>query len=287
MKPFTIPKWRKALIDKKYARKAKVIAKVVDAFDAIVLFAIESVILHYKKTGHYAEPTLNGLEMAGEHFYRSVIKESVADAEDQKSQQGGKKKLAKAKGPTGIPNNLRTMEQIFRNPKMWPRIMKRNKSLCDSIRKQYKQKLARKFRDLVPRMMAGDISPDEAKMQMQDDWKASKSRVETIFRTETTNYFAKTQVSFFKNDPDIIGFLYDSIKDSSRTDICRSRHGLIYRQEYKGEISIRSNTPALHYNCRSHFIPLTDTPANRKMISDPRRDPAKVKVTPLMPGWRK
>jgi len=161
--------------------------------------------------------------------------------------------------------------------------MKRNKAIVDRVRKAYLAKLQRKFRAIVPRLDANAITPAEAKKEMMSAWEASKSRVELIFRTETSTYFGKTQVNFFNSDPQIIGFLFDSVRDAARTEICRSRHGLIFRPRTK---LLEQNTPACHYNCRSHLIPLANTPYNRKLLDDPSRDPANHKLAPLPHGWR-
>lgn len=284
MPSFQIPEWRKALITKKYRRKDRVIAQAVKAMDELYYSSVDYIFEHYDKTGRYVEPPLSGMESVGEAFYRKVISEAFHDAKDQKSVQGGRKKLAQL--PVGLPKSLRSLEEVFRDRQYWPRIMKRNKVLMERLRKSYWQKLKRKFRELVPRLLSGEISSEDAKSRMIHDWAATKPRVETIFRTETTNYFGKTQVAYFSGDPDILGFLFDSVKDNARTDVCRTRHGLIYRPDFSGKNSIAYNTPALHYNCRSHLIPLANTAANRKMIADPTRNPSRVSVAPLPSGWR-
>jgi SPP1 gp7 family putative phage head morphogenesis protein len=164
--------------------------------------------------------------------------------------------------------------------------MKRSRALSERMKKQYLQKLKRKFNKIVPMLTRGEISPADAKKEMMNVWGASKSRVETIFRTETTNYFGKVQVNFFQDDDEIIGFLFDSNIDSSITDICRSRHGMIFTKEHTGKNSLAYNTPALHYNCRSHLIPLANTPENRKLLEDVSRDPSKHKLAELPDDWR-
>jgi SPP1 gp7 family putative phage head morphogenesis protein len=148
----------------------------------------------------------------------------------------------------------------------------------------YLRKLGKKFQSILPKLDTNEMTPQEAKTELLEAWDASKSRVELIFRTETTTYFGKTQVAFFNGEPDIIGFLFDSIRDRSRTAWCKTRHGLVYRPNTK---LLTENTPSCHWNCRSHLIPLADTPENRKMLEDPNRDPELKKVEPLPPGWRK
>lgn len=283
MKPFQLPEWRKRQLNSLYRRKDQIITHATQQMDAVMRQAVESIWEHYERTGQYAEPSLNKMYLVGEHFYRTVVTEAYYSSKQEKTQQKGHKRLA-APWPIGLPRKLVDLEKIFRDRRYWPKIMKRNKAIVDRVRKSYLAKLQRKFRTVVPRLQAGIITPVEAKKQMLEAWEASKSRVELIFRTETATYYGKTQVNFFNSDPDIIGFLFDSVKDVARTEICRSRHGLIFRPRTK---LLEENTPACHYNCRSHLIPLANTPYNRKLLDDPSRDPANHKLAPLPHGWRK
>lgn len=242
--------------------------------------AVDHIFEHAEQFDRYSEPQLNEMFAITDHFYRSVVEQAFYASQDEKKSQRGKKRLAKEPPK----NSLKVLAQVFEDKREWPKMMRRSKKLTERLRKDYLQKLKRKFKEVMPRVNSGEISPDEAKSQMMDTWHASKARVETIFRTETTNYFAQTQVKFFEEDDEIIGFLFDSIRDTSRTEICRSRHGLVYKPN---TAELHENTPALHYNCRSHLIALANTPENRKMVNDPSRDPANKKVEPLPPGWRK
>jgi SPP1 gp7 family putative phage head morphogenesis protein len=275
MKNFRVPPKTNAWIKKKYSRKRRVINKAVEHMEAVMLDAIQYILDHWDGTDRFPEPTLNGMYGVSENFYRDVNQEAVLSAKEKVLPKNGKKKLARS---------LPSLERTFRDKRRWPKTMKRSKILTDRLRKQYTQKLREKFAEIVPAMKDGSITPMEAKKEMIKSWDASKARVETIFRTETTNYFGKAQVEFFEDDPEIIGFLFDSLKDSASTNICRSRHGLIYKP---GSKLLADNTPALHWNCRSHLIPLVNTPENRKMVSDPSRDPSKKSVVPLPKNWRK
>lgn len=282
MKPFKLPAWRKKQIKSKFRRKDSLIYHTVNQMEAVMKLAVNQIIDHYINTEQYAQPTLNGMFAVSDRFYRYVVTAGFDSAKEEKKLQPGHKRLAK--GPTGIPKSLKDLEQVFRSSKQWPRIMNRSRALTERLRRQYLAKLRKKFKSILPKLESGELDPNEAKKEMMQAWNASKSRVETIFRTETTNYFGSTQVSFFDGDPEIIGFLFDSVRDTSRTDICKSRHGLIYRP---GTKLLRENTPALHFNCRSHLIALANTAYNRKLLEDPDRDPSSRAVAPLPPGWRK
>lgn len=282
-KPFTIPTWRKSQIHQKYKRKNKVIRHTVTAMESEMKKAVDLIFEHFEKTGLYVEPSLNGMFAVTDDFYRRCIHEAFVSAKEEKNDSGGHKKLSKGDATVGIPDELKNLDQVFQ-AKRWEKVMKRSNKLTKRLRKAYLAKLKKTFNKIAPKIHSGEITPQEAKSALMDSWGASKSRVETIFRTETTNYFGRTQVAFFEDDPEIIGFMFDSVRDTSRTAICKSRHGLIYRP---GTKLLKDNTPGLHWNCRSHLIALANTPYNRKLLEDPQRDPNKVSVVKLPPGWKK
>lgn len=287
MKPFVLPPWRKKHNRVIAKRKDTVINRAVSDMEQAMKKAVSTIIDHGVNTGTFHEPAMHEMFNVSEHFYRSVVDQAFRSSEDEKQAQKGKRRLAAANLPTGIPRTLRDLEHVFRDKRYWPKIMKRSIGLTESLRTSYLKKLRRKFNELIPELMAGRLSPDDAKRRMMSAWEASKPRVELIFRTETTKYFAKTQIAFFNNDPEIIGFLFDSIPDKDRTNICKSRHGLVYRPGTTGKTGLDYNTPALHWNCRSHLIALANTPHNRKMVEDPQRDPRRKSVAPLPTRWRR
>lgn len=284
-----VSKKQHAFIKKKYSRKNRVINKFVIQMEEVLKNAVESVFKTGMITNTFVEPPLVRIGVVLEEFYRDVLTQAFKTSQDEKKIAIKKvKKLSKLPEgiPRSLPQDLRGLEKLFRDRRLWPMIMKRSKILEDRLRKAYLQKLRRKFNDLMPKIRAGELHPADAKKKMMKVWDASKSRVELIFRTETTKYFGKVQVAFFKGDPDIIGFQFDSIPDKARTDICRCRHGLIFRPDHNGKNSITCNTPPCHYNCRSHFIALANTEENVKMVADPRLDPENKKLVDLPKGWR-
>lgn len=281
MIPFKLPAWRKRQIADKFRRKNRVVTKAVRDMEKAMRTAVEFVVDQGIRTGHFHEPTLNEMFMVSEEFYRSVVTEAVDAAKYEKQDMAGRKNLARL--PTGLPRRIKNIDQIFKDKRYWRRIMSRSKKLTERLKKQYLAKLRKQFEVIMPKIQAGEISPVDAKKAMVEVWETSKSRVETIFRTETTKYFAQTQVNFFKGDPEIIGFLFDSVRDLSRTEICRSRHGLIFKPNTK---LLDENTPPCHYNCRSHLIALANTEHNRKLLGEEQRNPANVRLIPLPPDWR-
>jgi SPP1 gp7 family putative phage head morphogenesis protein len=286
MKPFRLPQKHAKEVDDRYRRKNRVVDLAVAAMEAVMRDAVDYIIANIiEGSDHFPQPTLNKMFQVSDTFYRNVITEAYVASHREKPAQNDSpnhKKLAKL--PVGIPRTLKDLEKVFRDRRYWPKVMKRSKALTEKLRKAYMGKLRRKFNQVMPKIRAGELTPAEAKKDLMEAWKTSKSRVETIFRTETTTYFTKTQIAFFSGDDEILGFMFDAVKDSSSTDICRTRHGLVYKP---GSKLLHENEPPCHYNCRSQFVALANTESNRKLVEDPSRDPENRKVAPLPSGWRK
>jgi SPP1 gp7 family putative phage head morphogenesis protein len=282
MKPFKLPKKQTSQVKHKLNIRDKIVGSFVNQVEQYLHSVTDKIIDHYLKTGQISIPQMNDLYVITDNYYRDVISSAYNLAKKQKLKGNEKTKLSFIKDR--LPKSLKDLENVFRDKRKFPRIMKRSKRVTDDLRKSYLDKLAKKFKIISPALKSGEISPKEAKKQMMDTWKTTKARVETIFRTETTNYFEDAQVSFYSDEDDVIGFLFDSVRDNSRTSICKSRHGLVYRP---GTKLLSDNTPGCHWNCRSHLIALANTPENRKMLEDPNRDPSKVAVVPLPKGWKK
>jgi len=281
MKPFALPRWRKKHIREKYQRKDMLIHRFSIEMESVMRKAVNRIVDFGIRTGRFTKPSLNEMYLVTERFYRSLLEQAFTSAHHEKLEQRGKKRLGKL--PIGLPRRLKDLRQVFNDETYWRRIMKRSHVLTKRLKNEYIQKLEAQFKVLIPKLNSGEYTSAEVKEQMMTVWGASKSRVETIFRTETTKYFVQTQIKFFSDDENIIGFLFDSVRDTSRTEICRSRHGLVYRP---GSKELTENSPPCHFNCRSHLIALANNEFNRKLIEDRDRDPSKVRVVPLPSDWQ-
>lgn len=288
MVPFKLPPWKHKLIDTQIKTKDMLVSRYTRHMEMVMKEAVNYIWEHYEKTGRYVVPSLHAMDRVSENFYRDVLTHAYDSSVSEKKAQHSNGETPNvglrhlSRWPIGIPKSLRSLEKIFRDKRYWPMIMKRSQLITDRIRRLYLKKLQVRFDKIIPDLNAGTITPIEAKAKLSEAWAVTESRIEMIFRTESSTYFSKTQVAFFSGDKDIIGFLFDSIRDIARTPWCRSRHGLIYRP---GTKELTDNIPPVHHNCRSHLIPLANTQHNREMLADPRRDPEKVKVVPLPAGW--
>ena len=247
--------------------------------DAALLVAQEAI-----RSGRYVEPDLSALDPIAETFYKRVITEGWKSAQAEAKELPGPMKHRLAEMPKAGVKPLRFLVDLFSDKKTWGTILRRKQFLVDRLRRGYLRKLKQRFNEVVPRLLTGKASPEEVKSELAKTWEASRARVENIFRTETTKYFTETQLSYFNGEPGIIGYLFDSGRDSGRSGWCKSRHGLIYRP---GTALLRENKPPCHWNCRSHLVPLVDTEHNRRMLEDPERDPEKRQVVPLPASWNR
>jgi SPP1 gp7 family putative phage head morphogenesis protein len=284
-KPFRLPSWRKRQIEEKYRRKSAIVSGVVHEINRVLHRATDSIVEHAIREGRLVEPDLTELNEVGRRFYLRVIEGGwrEANAEDREIRAAASRQRL-ASLPKGRIRPLEFLVDLFKDKNTWPRILKRSEKLMDRLRNAYLRKIKRRFEEVVPRMLTGEASPAEVKKELSEAWQSSESRVENIFRTETTRYFTETQLSYFDDNDEIIGFLFDSVGDSGQSNWCRSRHGLVYRP---GTELLRKNSPPCHWNCRSHLIPLANTETNRRMLADPERDPEKRSVEPLPRGWER
>lgn len=279
-----IPAWRKQRINHQHRVKDSIVDMSITHMDQIFHAAVTQVVANYMQTGHYHAPSLLGLYQVGERFYRNTIKHAYIEAEKDLDTLKDKKQLAL--GPTpNVKSSLNTLEKFFRDKRAWPTVVRRNQKFIDQLRKVYLRKLQYKFNKIIPKLRRGETTIEEVKTELQETWQATRARVNLIFRTESTTYFNAAQVNFFEGTDAVIGFLFDAVRDNSVTDICRTRHGLIYTP---GSEILKKEKPASHYNCRSSLIALTDIPYNRKLIENKElgRETTSRYIAPLLPGWR-
>jgi SPP1 gp7 family putative phage head morphogenesis protein len=283
-KPFRVNEQRRRHIAGTLRRRNQVVTSAMQIIDLAMKRRLDEMFEHWKTTGILQKVALHDTKEALEEFYRSVVRVAIESSENDPVMRAKKKRLSGTR--FGIPKKVRDFSGIFKDQKYWGRILKRAGRIAVGINNRFMKKVNRVFDEIREPVRAGQLTYEEAREMVDKSWESSKSQVETIFRTETTNYFAQVQVEYFRGNDEIIGFMFDSVSDTSRTDVCKSRHGLIYRpDETRRELTVAYNTPALHYNCRSHLLPVINSPEDRKMLEDPARDPARVRVAPLPPSW--
>lgn len=251
--------------------------KMLDALKRAVEPALEAAVAG----GKVPELSLNAVDRVAEEFLIATVRQAFVSARHQFTADLPIKRLGKIK--PDLPPDAHSLAALFRNRKAWDVMLKKNRRYAQGIKRAYFKKLRAHFQEIMPKLTSGEITIMEAKQSLEKAVEATGARVNTIFRNETTSYFAEAQINYFDGEPGILGFLFDSVRDSGRTDICRSRHGMVLKP---GTKELLKNRPACHHGCRSHLIPLADTPENRKLVQDPSRQPANRTLVPLPRGWR-
>jgi len=83
----------------------------------------------------------------------------------------------------------------------------------------------------------------------------TKQRLENIVRTESGKCYNWGRLNTFYQNSDVVaGVRFSAILDGRTTDICIARNGLIL--PLTDQEGIASNTPPLHYQCRSIWTPI-------------------------------
>ena len=291
MKPFRLSSDQARRVKYDLRAKDRLVLEASRKMNDVLRGGIDDVYAHYARTGKYKDPDLSAMDAIFKTFYKKILSAAVSSCERELPKV---KRLAAPIDPK-LPNGVIAIAKIL-SPKsrFFKQVMKRAAQLRDSALTNYLQKLRKQFQKVLPLLESTDLSPKQAKQEIAKAWGGSAQidgknfspRVETIFRTESTKYFADAQVAYFEDSPDIIGFLFDSVRDTSRTPICKCRHGMIL---LPGSKELSKNTPPLHYNCRSHLVPLANDHENRKMVQDPQRKPSsrelEKKANRAMPGF--
>lgn len=233
------------------------------------------------------------LEPTFHKFYERTIWSGWSSAEEEHDFEI-RKRAPRRMGAPGLKNpTLKELVDLFGNKRefkeKWSRrfkgVARRSNAFAKRMREAYLRKLRARFRQIVPRILDGSMTPAEAQARIKETWEVSRSRALNIFQTEVTTYFSEAQEAYYENSGDrIIGYLFDSLRDAARSEWCKSRHGLVYRPNTE---LLRKNKPSCHWRCRSSLIALADTPDNRRLLEDPARDPNKVRVVPLPRGWKR
>lgn len=81
----------------------------------------------------------------------------------------------------------------------------------------------------------------------------TKPRLEVIARTETASAYNNGRIQYFRKSQFVEAVQFTAILDARTTKICRKRDGLVMKLT---DDRLATNTPPLHFNCRSVLIPV-------------------------------
>ena len=109
-------------------------------------------------------------------------------------------------------------------------------------------------RDVVKNSLQEGATLKEREKELQKVLDVSKSRIESIARTEVTRAHNLGSLTAMKANEDVIGVEFSAVLDNRTTPMCSERHGLRMRLD---DPRIPENTPPLHVQCRSMLLALT------------------------------
>ncbi len=129
-------------------------------------------------------------------------------------------------------------------------------------------RLAWLHQTLVDALEAGQTLDEWRKRVMERFQTAHPGHLETAFRTNVQSAYSAGRWAQL-NHPAVKKtrpyWMYDAILDARTTVICRERDGTVLPAD---DPWWRSNTPPLHFNCRSGIRALTEADAKRRGITE-------------------
>lgn len=160
------------------------------------------------------------------------------------------------------------------------------KKYIDAVQRTWK-KYSDDFRN------GGEQTQAEIVKEVRDAGRTTIPRAQTIVRTETTRYYNEARRAYYDKGDEVTHYLFLAVRDKATTPWCtsqkvngkRGRSGLVYA---KTDPLLDSETPPVHWNCRSELLPLNRfNPVHRKLIADPQAQRRNHVCHALPPGWNK
>lgn len=193
--------------------------------------------------------------------------------------------LAKKPPKSVLPRSLGHIREMY---DLWKRkryVPPRQALLAENIKKAYLKKVKDVFAVYSEPWKEGKTTAvAKLREDMQKAAKVGLNRASTIVETETTNNYNQIRREIYDQSPDVVAYLFVSVRDMATTKWCSTRNGLVY---HRGDPHLKTETPAIHWNCRSEILPLTRfNPRHLAMINDPALDRRNNHCEPLPKGWR-
>lgn len=227
---------------------------------------------------------LNFLPLIIDHAH-AVIKNAIkttkldplAEKKIPKAKLGGRPKKIK------IPTSMEELRKLYDQWKKKRNLTPLQKQQMKDLQQAYLKKLEQVYKKYNKPLKVGDSLPaEELISKIAKALETTKTRAETIVRTETTNYYNTVRRNIYDEVPGVTHYLFICIRDHRTTPWCKSRNDLVYT---KGSKVLDEETPPIHYNCRSEILPLSKyNPSHLRIIENytARNDAS---PAPLPTGW--
>ena len=233
-----------------------------------------------KTTGKLKFSEVDFSEIVMAHSFE-VLKSGINSA--QKRPQVRAERLA---GPpkSQIPRSMKALRIMWDKWRTIGKMPPRQKSIAEKLKKAYLKKVQSVWVKYGDEFRSGITeSATRAVEKIQEGADVIYSRAKMIVETETTYYYNRARRDIYDESPDVTHYLFVAIRDHATTKWCKTRNGLVYA---KGDPLLETETPPIHWNCRSEILPLTaHNPNHRKLIEDPSRKRRNHKCFPLPKGW--
>jgi SPP1 gp7 family putative phage head morphogenesis protein len=185
-----------------------------------------------------------------------------------------------------IPRSLAELKDLYDLWRSGRKVPNRQKIIAARIKRAYLKRVQSVWaRHSEAFRQGATFNLNEVREVLRTDGDMAKARVETIVRTESTNYWNKGRRVLYDRSPDVTHYLFVALRDKATTRWCKTRQGLVYA---KNDPLLKKETPAIHYGCRSEILPLsTLNPRHLNLINDKTRARRNNRCAPLPPGWGK
>lgn len=190
--------------------------------------------------------------------------------------------LPKGKMPRNLQDLMKMWDIYRKKGELPPRV----REISEKVKKAYVKKCQSVWEKSTGSFREGEVASREAAQKaVQAASKTTYSRAKMIVETETTYYYNKTRREIYDKSDDITHYLFMAIRDHRTTKWCKTRHGLVYS---KDDALFDSETPPIHWNCRSEILPLSPlNPRHQQLIDDPKKLRRNHKCEPLPKGWNR
>lgn len=182
------------------------------------------------------------------------------------------------------PKSLWALKEAYDEWKRGASKPKRPLTLGQRLQEEYFKKIRRVWKEHSEAWREGDPEArEEARRELQKQGRMAFPRAKMIVETETTHYYNQVRREVYDQSDDVTHYLFVAIRDHRTTAWCKTRNGIVMP---KGTEILRTNTPPVHWNCRSEILPLS--PKNIRhlaLINDPTRRASNRRLEPLPPGW--
>jgi len=245
------------------------------------------VIFHIQKYGHPPQ-RLDFTEFFVEHAFEAMalgFKTAATREENSQVPHRVMETVALAKVPDQkMPRKFRDLMALWDKWRKKKVVPKRQEVLAKKVEAAYLDKVHKVWKKHSQAFRDGDEwTQDKVRQKIREASGASYARARTIVQTETTKHYNDVRREVYDQSNDVTHYLFVAVRDAATTKWCNTRQGLVYR---KGDPILDTETPPIHWNCRSELLPLTPAnPRHLALINDAKRDRRKRKCEPLPKGW--